>query len=554
MLLTTPEELNQIELIEEGLLTNDPSFIYWKNRIEPIYLSVLEESTKFTYRPYQSKYSAMFCLRRENIMSHSMGVGKTTQTGLMIAALYPDLGKGKVGRVQIAVPNILAATRWLEDLNLIPSLKGQFEYIKSEKQLLNSKAAILVYSHDFPKLKSKTLGHRSRAYISRLLAKRFKPSLLVVDEVHFLGSEGSQRREHLYYVRQRSKRVIGLTGTLSDGKLDMIHSICQFVYRQHWKYSKKEFVGKFSDKKKSTSNYLTGAEGDGEQNRYLSTLDWDRVEEYYALMRCYVHRLTLDEPEVREHIKLPKRIENLVIVEPSRDQVERYRNYIDSHFALLKAAAVSNQQRLRTLNLIHPLIETSNSSETENIPKVQTLLDLANNYRKVVVFVSQVKTSRYLYNILRDYFGGECVVRLYAQDPDANPKVLNDNQRCEVLYKFQHDPSIRAGVFSLNIASTAIDLTSADCIIHYEVGWSSLKVLQSIARVIRPGNTHTEIPHYYLVNKGLIDEHQFNLLSEKLKVSKMLLDYQDTESGLEEDTSGDINPNKVLTNVLKEYD
>ncbi|MGG6281756.1 helicase-related protein [Leptolyngbya sp. AN03gr2] len=569
LILSTPEEINQISPVPQSLIIDHPDYLKWYDSIRLIYGQLVFDNPKFEYRSYQAKYAAMGCIRRKNLLAHAQGVGKTTLTALMIAALYRSEMKSfrsdkstygmveRTAQIHIAVPNVLAATRWLEDLGAVEMLRGSFEYIKTEQDLLTTICPIIIYRHDFPKLKAKSRAHTTRPYISRLLAKQFRPNFLVIDEIHELSNPKTDRYRHLDYLRHRAKRILGLSGTLADGRLDQLHTICQFVYGRDWDYhnDRAGFVKRFSKKVESKSHYLTGTEETEEDRRYLESLNWDQIESYYQLMRRFVHRLTLDEPEVRSCITLPEPVTIPVYVEPSDEQRARYQSYMNEHLALLKIAARSSgSDRYRTLNLIHPLIQASHSHpDNEIIPKAQTLIDLVQKHNKVAVFVSGIETSRYITGLLKTALGEERVVRLYAQDPEATPVKMNDEARINAVYQFQYNPEIQVGVFSLNLAAVSIDLTSTNCLIHYETGWSSLKIMQSISRAIRPGNRNKTVPHYYLINRCLIDEHQYTLLQQKLMSSKMLLDYQDSEIETEDraGVSGDLNPINALAGLLE---
>ena len=536
IVLSELKEFERVEMLEE-VMTDLPSFSYWFNKIDRSYRESIRKSAKFQYRPYQSKYAAMSCLRQFNLLAYSMGAGKTTISILIIQAIYNLVDRPK--QIHIAVPSILAAQRWLEDLAIVfPS--SRFEYVSTEAELHKSAAQIIIYNHDLPKRLSKDKSTTKPKHLSGYLSKLYKPSLLVVDEIHALSNSRSDRARHLLKIRLKSKRVLGLTGTLIDSKLDNIDRICRFVYNSLWSFSGNSFVNHFSEKKKVQSNYLTGDEGEG--NRYLDFLSTYKLEEYYATVRRFVHRLTLNEPQVSDFIKIPEQVDVVTIVEPSVEQKKIYNEYLDGHRRQLDilSTTVAKEYQPRALEIIYPLVKTVNVSvETEDTSKVKEILRIVKDKSKVAIFCNYVESGNYLTKRLQAVYGDK-VLRLSAE--------CSQVARIEIVKQFQYGIS-KIGVFSSNLAAEAIDLTAADCVIFYCLPWSSLKIQQSIARVIRPGNIYDRVEIHYLATKGCIDVHQLNLAQDKLKLARRALDYDD----IGEDTfnhSSTINPNQVLLNLL----
>jgi SNF2 family DNA or RNA helicase len=145
--------------------------------------------------------------------------------------------------------------------------------------------------------------------------------------------------------------------------------------------------------------------------------------------------------------------------------------------------------------------------------------------------------------------GKKAVVRIYAQDPQANPKVLSKDAAIQLINRYQYDSSVKVGIFSCNLASQSIDLTASSDVIQYCLSWSSKKLQQSITRAVRPGNRLPFVTIHYLYHEGLIDEHQVHLATKKIEASKMIMDY-DLGFGNSNPFTDDLSPSEIAKRLL----
>jgi superfamily II DNA or RNA helicase len=527
-------------------------------KAQKAYRSYRSSFTGADNRPYQAEYAALMALRRYNIMGYSMGVGKTSITLLTIQTLYERLSKEatpyRAGLVHICVPSLLAVARWVEELERMPALRHKYRVITKEKDLLTAppqgkSSEILLYTHDFPKGKSKRLTRGTKNSLAHYLSKYYRPAFLIIDEVHGLRG-GTQRTGALSYLRGRARRVLVLSGTLSDGNLAQIHSLCKFVYREHWPYrSPQAFSALFGQKQRLDTNYLYGSARHTEvPEKYLQKLDPSKLGTYYALMRHFIHRVKIDEPQVAPYLTLPAQTVELHEIEPTTEQKAATATFITTHRSALAAAAqaVTVTQKAAVLRLIHPLIELANFP---TIPsnKPSRLLEIVQAATgKVVVFCSYVGSARYVHEFLINQLGTGTAVRLYANDPELTPSTLTTKARQEVLDSFRYNDQVRVAVLSINLASEAIEFPTASDTVFYCMPWSSYKLEQSVHRVVRPGNRHTQVGTHYLYQKGMIDEHQVALAIEKIKASRLLLDYE-LDANVEE---VDLSPAEALRQLL----
>lgn len=543
ILVEKPEDLDGFEVLEDNLVTYEADYWVWQQKTKAVYDAVLELNSWMEPRPYQYRYAAMFACRDRNIMAWQMSSGKTITSAVMLAAVYPDIAERRAGAIQIAVPSMLAAVRWVEDLMLFPSLKDKFKLITKPMDLNGTLEQIFIYTYDFPKRKTPV-----RAYdrISDQIMAYRQPETLIIDEVHGL-KEATLRAKHMRVLCDAAKRVLVLSGTLSDGQLSRVHNICHMVYGSAWPFkTSKSMTSYLGTKQKVKTNYLTGTtEYSSAPPKYLQQLDVSKMADYYDLSRRFIHRLTLNDPDVEPFITLPKSETEVHIIEPNETQYARYRNAVDIRRGTLQAIANSTgsaSMRGQALQILRLLIGMCNWPALPESPKIEKVKDIIRKAEgKVIVFAHYVDAARRIMDSLAPYFNS---IRLFATD-ETEGRTLSNEDRVQVVSRFQYNNDIKVGVFSINLANEAIDLTAASDVIYYDLTWQPIKFMQSMSRAVRPGNKHDTVKLHYVAHQGMIDEHQLHLMLEKVKGARLLLDY-DMAAGM----VGSLDPIDAIKRIL----
>lgn len=545
-IFTDPQDLESYQVIEQDLLNQQQAFAMYQGRIGTLYSRLIDSNRQLEYRQYQIDDAALLCCRRHHVLTHGLGLGKTNITVLALYALYyPTTGR-RPGSIQIAVPNLLSANRWTEDLDRINDLLDEplvYEVIKSDRQLRKSTAPIFIYSHDLPKNKCRA-GSSPTANLGRWLRKHRKPSCFVIDEVHGCQAN-STRTKQLSILAGTAKRRIALSGTLTE--LKHVQTVCsQIIYKRYFPYGDPgTFTKNFSLKQKLNTNY-TGRLTHNAPERFLRQLDTRKAPEYYNLMRRFIYRVRIDDPKVKECITVPESIIQMHAVEPTLEQQAEHTEYINSYQSQLNLA--SHQGDARALRLIVPLIKIANhppaNKPSNKLIKLGELVK--GSPGKVVVFCHYVASARLVTQYLRSLLSEYEVVRLYATDPEEVPTTLNQELQVQRRTEFQYDPLVKVGVFSINLASQSIDLTAASDVIYYCCGWSAIQMQQSLKRAVRPGNPNKVVNSHYVYTRGLIDTHQVALAVEKIKGSRLLMDFD-----LEDLTGNeDLSPAEAVRRML----
>ncbi len=509
----TVEQLAEYEWVED-LVTDVQAYRHWYRTIQPIYLKLLEQHKHFYYREYQLSAAAIIPLAKRHIFAFSMSLGKTLITLLAIKVLY---NLDQVAQVHIVVPNVLAAHRWLEE---VERFNLQAELITTEKQLLRTSKPIIIYTHDFPRCKASSLK-TTRNTISRLLKRKYRPSMVVVDEIHHLG-DSTLRYQHLVQVWRSAKRGVALSGTLSDHQLTKLQSVLSFVYGGDWPFTERQFTTHFCARKEFAFKYADTA-----KPKFLQHLRSDRIPEYYDLMRRFTYRLTINE--VKDSLVIPTINLMTVAVEPLPEHHHQYHKYLQDNRVIWSSGTVSETTALQ---LMHPLIRLTNAPDGTSA-KITALLD--HLVPKTIVFCSYRESMAYVINHLK-----------HTKLVTITSELTND-QRLEQLHLFQIDPDVMVGVFSLNLASESIDVTQAKRLIFYCTGWSSLKIEQAVCRAVRPGNPNQVVDIVYIYHQGMVDQYQYELINAKRKLASQILDYE-----FEDTSVTDIKPSQVLKKISEE--
>lgn len=537
-------ELEGFKLVEEQLLTALPAYQLYLTRTKEAFAQL---GTDFEQRPYQWEYAALMAVRRRNIMAYEMGGGKTIVSVLMLQAVYRTFNNRRAGCIHILVPNLLAAQRWVEELERSPTMREHYEVIKSERDLDKCTKPIIIYSLDFPKNCSKHRKESARPFISRRLANNYRPATMIIDEVHNCQPK-TLRTEQIKYLLNRAKRILVLTGTPSEGKLTEIHNLCELVYGREWPFtSAQAFAKRFGTKEQLSTNYLYGSRlQENSSIKYLQKLDAEKLVEYYTLIKRFIHRVKLTDPEVRDCIKIPTSVTQIHAINPTTEQRATHLDYTIKHQRALLAAsqAVGVQQKAEALRLLFPLIALCNHNvESPKLEKVGELINSSSG--KVVVFCTYIKSANIVTSYLENLLGRDKVVRVYATDEEAEVTTVSAAKRVELVDQFQYDSTVKVGVFAVNLASESINLTSASDVIYYCLPWSVKKLRQSMYRAVRPGNRNEEVVLHYIYHKGLVDEHQVVLATQKIKGSRLLEDFD-----LEAEESTEMTQTDVLRRLL----
>ena len=116
-------------------------------------------------------------------------------------------------------------------------------------------------------------------------------------------------------------------------------------------------------------------------------------------------------------------------------------------------------------------------------------------------------------------------------------------KRQSLVDRFQNQPKCKVAVLSILAAGCGLTLTAANKVIFAELYWNPGSLLQAEDRVHRIGQKYP-ITVEYLIGKGTLDEHVWNLIGSKLDVLGKTLNGESIELNAEMDYDKSICPAK----------
>lgn len=539
LVLGYPDQLRDFTFVSSDPVTKLPGY---KGKLMRA-LDVAERTwglNKLTPRPYQVMAAAMYATRRFNICAGSPGIGKTLIVGFTLATLFTNLSKLRPGAVHIVVPSILSGrTRWLEDLEKIPQLKGMVAVLENRKHL-NSAAPIWIYHQALLTVKG-----ADRTLVQEL-AKHYAPLLLVVDEIHNFQPK-TQRTKALAYLRAHTGRCLALSGTLTDARLSLLQQSCQLVYAAEWPYrTLRDLTGAFGAKEPVRGTLFDeDTYSEQQQRRYLDIIPIPKLPQYVKTLNRYVHRLSFDQTSVLCCCEFPSKKDEVFVFPATPLQQGLQKLILNQNLAWANQLLNYGYDAKPVVALLQPLLDISLVPPGGlSSAKYQALKQTILKETKVGVFATTVASARWLTQALEKDFPGQ-VVRLYARDSEVEPKRLNSDQREQVLQSLLYDPNVKVGVLALNLCAESIDLTTLSCVWFWGMSWSGLKMLQAQARAVRPGSIHKEVRVCWGYHTGLADEYQAQLVQQKMQLSRRLLEYDPCQEPLS------ANPTEALKLLLE---
>jgi superfamily II DNA or RNA helicase len=530
--LLTTDQLNKRGFTPPlSKLTTTENYQHQLRCINKLFKSAQKKDSKLLERNYQLESAAMYCCRKDNMAALSQGLGKTLIAALVAANLYSQTDRP--GTIHICIPNITMLGRWLTDLQLlflpeeivVLSNKDLGRASLPRKHNLIREAKILIYTHDFPRYCDK----KNCATNAKYLIQSAAPSLLIIDEIHHFKDNNSLKYQALEVVARKSKRVLGLSGTLTEGNLESLSNILQLVYQKDWVYFRQpnKLQSLFGKSLELGLNYCTGEKVRQKGTKQLQSINQDRLSDYYNTVRKYVHRLSIDQ--VRLQIKLPEVEFKAYGVQFTQNQKEAYDRELSKSSKLLmglQETDLSLGSATYAQSLLQSAIEICNQGvDGCATNKSQLTVSLTESAQKTVVFCQHIKSAGFIYKQLVERWGADKVIRVYSKDISHTPPSQNPQERWKQIDKFENDPNVKVGVFSLNLAAEALDLVAADRVIVYCAPWSGAKFDQCLRRTLRPGNRHPKIEIITIYHEKAIDRYQLQLLEAKQKIGRLLLDY-----------------------------
>lgn len=358
--------------------------------------------------------------------------------------------------------------------------------------------------------------------------------LLVVDEIHYIKNEKTQRAKAVKKVAALSRRRAGLTGTPIVNRPVELYPILNLVdpvqYGEDgfWKYAKR-----FCNAQKETFF----VKGGGGQTKTVWNLKGSSNEtELQELLRSNIMVRRLKADVLKE---LPAKRRQIVVLgtngEPRRGAAKKiamesaFTQKIMAAKALVEAAALLDDEAayaeaVEVLNkeLTVAFTEMSRVRHETALAKVpyaaQHVRDcLEDNTNKIVIMAHHT----------------DVIEQMAAELSDFSPVTLTGQDSIEArqaaVDRFQADPTCRVFVGNMQAAGVGITLTASSHVVFVELDWVPGTVKQAEDRVHRIGQINSVLIQQ-LVFEDSVDLLFAEALVEKQRVIDLAMDAQHSES------------------------
>jgi len=442
--------------------------------------------------PYQ-KVGVEFFINNKGkaILADTMGLGKSLQALAYI--VHKKLKKSIV----VCPANVKYS--WEKEVEKWTDLKSLI--ITSKLELTEE----LIKEHDIFIINYDILRRFYEILIS------MKPDIMVVDEFHYIKSNNAQRTRVVKALANYTPSLLLLSGTpLLSRPVELFNglNIMDPIVWNNWMSYTREYCG--------GHNGYFGWDARGATN----------IEKLRGEIGKYFLRRTKDEvlPDLP-----PKRFIDIP-VEIDADSRKEY-NLAEKDFKeyLKKVKKKSDKETLRSMQA-EKLVKLGELRQMTTKGKTEVAYDMIKNIidggEKVVVF------SVYNQPIveLATRLGDECVTLLGD---------TREQQRKEVVDKFQDDPNCKVFLGGLKSAGIGITLTSASNVLFIDYSWVPADHAQAGDRIHRIGQEADSVSIYQLYARNTVDDHMRKLLEEKKEIFDKIID-------------GKVTGEKKETNLVKE--
>ncbi len=489
--------------------------------------ATLPRELNATLRPYQERGYSWMCKNLEMgfgcILADDMGLGKTLQVIAFLLKMKEDHHFAE-GRALVVVPAGLLWNWQMEIKKFAPALSA-FVYHGASRKLEKFDHDLLLTTYSTCRLDFKKL-------------EKLNWQVVVIDEAQNIKNADSEQSRRIRALKAPMK--IAMSGTPVENRLMEFWTIMDFCNRGFLP-SANEFRDKFETPIQKNANQA--------------------IAEHFKKITApfMLRRMKTDKSIISD---LPDKIQQNEYAELTRTQAALYKRTLDEFMKQLQLleegatldinddllAAASGEMDAAAsdsgasshslfkrkgliLQMILALKQICNHPRTylkageariEDSGKLGMLLDLLRSIQesgeKTIIFTQFREMGELLQETLErelmmkaDFYHGGCT----------------QNQRNEMVRKFQEDPEVKVLILSLKAAGTGLNLTAASQVIHYDLWWNPAIEAQATDRAFRIGQTRNVQVHRF-ITKGTFEEKIDALLQAKKAVADMTVNAGET--------------------------
>ena len=460
------------------------------------------QSFRGTLRHYQQEGLGWLQFLRRfrlgGILADDMGLGKTVQT---IAHIALETESGRLSKPVLIVAPVSALGNWKQELTrFAPELSVHTWHGAQRRKSLSRLTGIQVIITAYPLLLIDS---------EILLAREF--GLVILDEAQMIKNPASKVSQMARALRADGR--LCLSGTPVENHLGELWSLFDFLQ-----------PGLLGDERHFQRQYRTPIERNGDRTRaealsarlapFLLRRTKDLVAKELPPKVEIIESITLDEKQ-RDFYDGVRLAMHQRILEVVRQQ-GLARSQITILDALLKLRQVCCDPRLVRMGGEGTSAHADDSPAAEapvppsaKLEWLSTVLpELVAEGRRILLFSQFTSMLRLIEALVSELAIPYCLLTGETQD------------RTAVVQRFQSG-EVPLFLISLKAGGTALNLTAADTVIHYDPWWNPAVEAQATDRAHRIGQTKSVFV-YKLIAQDTVEERMLQLQADKRVLADQL--------------------------------
>jgi hypothetical protein len=443
-------------------------------------------------RPYQQDGLNWLQFLREfrlgGILADDMGLGKTLQT---LASIQSEKSEGRLKAPALVVcPTTLIANWQSEAEKFTPGLKLLVIHGHRRKPLFDQVAEADLVITSYPLIPRDLERHKEQSY-----------SLAFFDEAQYLKNPATALARAVR--KLPAENCIALTGTPMENHLGELWSLFDLI-----------LPGYLGDQKAFRADYRKPIEQNG---------DASRQAQLSRRVRPFMLRRTKDQvtPELPEKTEIIRHVE---LNREQRDLYETVRASMDKRIRELLASKGAARSQIEILDALlklrqiccHPALLNSetNAGSAKMDYLLEMIKELLEEGRRIILFSQFTSMLALIEQALKT--AGIRYEKLTGQTRD----------RATPVKHFQNGES-PVFLISLKAGGTGLNLTAADCVIHYDPWWNPAVEQQATDRAWRIGQDKPVFV-YRLISEGTVEERIQALQARKSQLADGLYGKSET--------------------------
>lgn len=488
---TLPLTLTNIErAINNGFILDD-ALKQWYNEVNQGITEISIPDLDHILKPFQKK--AVSFIETKNgraLIADQQGLGKTLESIAWIH--YRKHKRNDIFPVLIVTPAAVKEN-WKNEFHKFTNLGDNVEVIYGETPY-KVKKDIMVINFDII------------MYWEKFIMHEFKPTSIIVDEIHKLkgnpnpGKEGKGEVKRVVTMRKLATRVkyfIGLSGTPLLNRPIELYSPLKMIKPTLFP-NRKAYAYKYCEAKKS---------------RY--GIDYTGASNVVELHNILIKEVMLRRKKEDVLKELPDKIRSVIQLNiDNRKEYDRAYHDLINYLQEIDHQRAVRAMRAKTLAKINVLKQLAVAGKVNQA--INWVEDMIEN-EKLVLFVYYKNTANSMYERFQKQ-----AVKLVGG--------MSKKQRKDAENKFNEDENTRLFIGNIESAGTGLNLQVASHVAFLEFPWSPGLYSQCEDRCHRIGQKYI-VNVWNLIAKNTIEEGIITKLENKAKTVAQVIDGEDADTG-----------------------